>query len=98
MNLNGKCSKKKKKCDVENLYFIYTKNILLKYKFHIYFESQRRNILTKQITNDNYQRCQLLRITRSHYGKLQKFSVFYGLRKTRIFLREHFKKSSNQKC
>ena len=36
------------------------------------------------------QRCQPLRITRSHYGKLQKFSVFYGLRKTRIFLREFF--------
>ena len=44
------------------------------------------------------QRCQLLRITRSHYGILQKFSVFYELRKTRIFLREYFLKSSNQKC
>ena len=39
-----------------------------------------------------YQRCQLLRITRSHCGKLQKFSVFYELRKTVIFLREFFKK------
>ena len=38
------------------------------------------------------QRCQFLRISRSHYGKMQKFSVFYGLRKTRIFLREFFKK------
>ena len=38
------------------------------------------------------QRCQLLRITRNHYGKLRKFSVFYGLWKTRIFLREFFKK------
>ena len=38
------------------------------------------------------QRCELLRITCSHYGKLQKFSVFYRLRKTRIFLREFFKK------
>ena len=44
------------------------------------------------------QRCQLLRITRSHYEKLQKFSVFYGLRKTQIFLRDFFFKSSNQKC
>ena len=39
-----------------------------------------------------YQRCQLLRITSSHYGKLQKFSIFYGLRKTWIFLRELKKK------
>ena len=38
------------------------------------------------------QRCQLLRIARRHYGKLQKFSVFYGLRKTRVFLWEFFKK------
>ena len=45
------------------------------------------------------QRCQLLRITRSHYGKLQNFSVFYGLRKTRVFLRDFFFfLSSNQKC
>ena len=38
------------------------------------------------------QRCQTLRITRSHYGNLQKFSVFYELRKTRIFLRKLKKK------
>ena len=36
-------------------------------------------------------RCQLLWITSSHYGKLQKISVFYGLWKTRIFLPEIFK-------
>ena len=37
------------------------------------------------------QRCQLLLITRSHYGKLQKFSVFYGLQETfstEIFLKK----------
>ena len=39
----------------------------------------------KKLVSENMhlaQRCQLLRITRSHYGKLKKFSVFYGLRKT----------------
>ena len=40
------------------------------------------------------QRCQLLRITRSHYGKLQKISVFYGLWKTLIFPWEIFKNFS----
>ena len=44
------------------------------------------------LVNIIIQRCQLLRITRSHYGKLQKFSIFYGLQKTRIFLLEFFKK------
>ena len=37
------------------------------------------------------QRCQLLRITRSNYGKLQKISVFCVLRKTQFFLRGFFK-------
>ena len=48
-----------------------------------YMRQRKLNILS--------QRCQLLRITRSHYGKFQKFSVIYGLRKTRIFLQEFFK-------
>ena len=48
--------------------------------------------LWKKVSYAQSQRCQLLRITRIHYGKLQKFSVFCGLRKTRIFLREFFKK------
>ena len=50
-------------------------------------------IITKELVYDIIiQRWQPLRITRSHYGKLKEFSVFYGLRKIRIFLREFFKK------
>ena len=63
---------------------------------NFYFEKKKSHKAVKSMTNEKkyiYIRdANFYGLPVVHYGNLEKFSVFHGLQKTRIFLREFLKK------